>query len=458
MVVAVIPSPLFAATLLASAMAMLPVSAAWQAGAARADITPTEAVPLAGYGGKTRIWDRVQHPIWLKAIALREGQGPISVLVTADLVGLSHQMVAVIAQAAQEQHGILRDHLILNCSHNHSCPVTADVLWLYYELTPGELAARDRYTQFVYAKYREVIGQALANLAPAELSFGQGLAGFAVNRRRARGPESRGLPGPVDPDVPVLTAGAGGQLRAIVFGYSCHPTALGGLSISGDYPGFAQIELEKAFPGAVAMFVQNCGGDANPLPRIRGREPEAVALATQYGCILAEAVRQAIGSPMIPVTGPLRVAMGATELPLQPGDSREDLARQLPQLSGMARRECEHRMAQFAAPGGPPASANYPVQVWRFGPQLTLIALTGETVVDYSLKLKAAYGWNNTWITGYNNDLLSYVPSLRVLREGGYEGTSGMLEYGHRAAYTEEVEARITSKVSELVSQLGGPE
>jgi len=434
---------------------LLPLTtfAAWQAGAAKADITPTESVPLAGYGGKTRMSQRVEHPIWLKALALKDDTGATSVLVTADLVGLSDKMVAIIAKAALEKHGIARERLILNTSHNHSCPVTADVLWLYYEFTPEEAAVKDRYTAMVYAKYEEVIGAAIANLAPAELAFDQGLAGVAVNRRRSRGPESRALGGQVDQDVPVITVKAGNELKAIVFGYSCHTTALGGLSINGDYAGFAQLELEKSFPGSVAMFVQNCGGDANPLPRIRGKDLEATELASMYGKVLAEAARQVIASKMNPLSGPLRASMGETELLLQPGIPLEELKQRVPNLTGMPKREFEHFIRQYETLGSPPDRVKYPVQVWRIGSDFQFIALTGETVVDYSLKFKATYGWNTTWVCGYNNDLTSYVPSLRVLKEGGYEGVTGMFEYGHRAPYAETVEERITTKVDELMKQ-----
>lgn len=425
--------------------------AAWQAGAAKADITPTESVPLAGYGGKTRMSQRVEHPIWLKALALKDDSGAISVLVTADLVGLSSKMVAVIAKSAEDKHGIARERLILNTSHNHSCPVTEDVLWLYYEFTPEEAAAKDRYTQSVYAKYDEVISAAIANLVPAELAFEQGLAGVAVNRRRSRGPESRAFGGQVDQDVPVITVKSGDDFKAIVFGYSCHTTALGGLSINGDYAGFAQLELENSFPGCVAMFVQNCGGDANPLPRIRGKDLEATELASMYGHILAEAVRQAIATKMKPLQPLLRTSMGETELFLQPGIPLDELKQRLPNLTGMPKREFEHFIRQYETLGSPPDRVKYPVQVWQFGSDLTFIALTGETVVDYSLKFKGTFGWNNTWVCGYNNDLLSYVPSLRVLKEGGYEGVTGMFEYGHRAPYAETVEEQITTKVDELV-------
>lgn len=438
-------------TLLFLLMLPLTLQAAWQAGVAKADITPTESVPLAGYGGKTRMSQRVEHAIWLKALALKDAAGAVSVLVTADLVGLSDKMISVIAKNAAEKHGVARERLILNASHNHSCPVTEDVLWLYYEFTPEEAAAKDRFTRMVYAKYDEVIGAAIAALKPAELSFEQGLAGVAVNRRRSRGPESRALGGQVDQDVPVIAVKSGNELQAVVFGYSCHTTALGGLSFNGDYAGFAQLDLEKSIPGCTALFVQNCGGDANPLPRIRGRDAEATQLAGMYGHILAEAVRQVVVAPMKPLTGPLKVAMGETELMLQPALPLEELKQRVPNLTGMPKREFEHFIRQYETLGAPPDRVKYPVQVWSFGSELTFIALTGETVVDYSLKFKAAHGWNTTWVCGYNNDLLSYVPSLRVLKEGGYEGVSGMYEYGHRAPYTEDVEERITTKVDEMI-------
>lgn len=428
--------------------------AGWQAGCARVNITPTESVPLAGYGGKSRMSQRVEHPIWLKALALKDDTETASVLITADLVGLSDKMVAVISKTAAEKHGIPRERLILNTSHNHSCPVTEDVLWLYYEFTPEESAAKDRYTALVYAKYDEVIASALAALAPAELSFAQGLAGVAVNRRRSRGPETRAFGGQVDQDVPVMAVRASSDLKAIVFGYSCHTTALGGASISGDYAGFAQLELEKSFPGSVAMFVQNCGGDANPLPRIRGQEDAAITLASNYGAILAESVRQVIAGKMTQLSGPLLATMGETELFLEPGLPLDELKQREPNLNGLPKRAFQHFIRQYETLGALPDRVKYPVQVWSFGPELTFIALTGETVVDYSLKFKAAYGWNTTWVCGYNNDLLSYVPSLRVLQEGGYEGTTGMYEYGHRAPYTETVEEQITRVVDEQIAHL----
>lgn len=63
--------------------------------------------------------------------------------------------------------------------------------------------------------------------------------------------------------------------------------------------------------------------------------------------------------------------------------------------------------------------------MWQLGGKLRFVALTGEPVVDYALRFKSELGWQDTWVSGYNNELLCYVPSERVLQEGHYEGTEG---------------------------------
>jgi hypothetical protein len=158
---------------------------------------------------------------------------------------------------------------------------------------------------------------------------------------------------------------------------------------------------------------------------------------------------------MNPVEGPLRTALGTAELRFQTPPTLDELQRRLPSTQGMERREVEYLIGILTRDGKLPDRYPYPVQVWRFGDALTLIGLAGEPVVDYSLRFKAVFGWDKTWVTGYNNELLAYIPSLRILNEGGYEGTEGMWEYGLPAPFTPAVEETITSKVKELVSDLG---
>jgi neutral ceramidase len=117
------------------------------------------------------------------------------------------------------------------------------------------------------------------------------------------------------------------------------------------------------------------------------------------------------------------------------------------------RRQIQYLLAELERDGKLPEQHPYPIQVFRFGSSLNFIALTGEPVVDSCLRFKKQYGNDNTWVAGYNNELLSYIPSLRVLREGGYEGVEDMDEYGLPAPYDFAIEDLIAQKVDELMQQ-----
>lgn len=430
--------------------------AGWKVGAAKVNINPTEPIWLAGYGNRDRPSDGIIQDIWVKAAAFQDDAGSTAVITTADLVGLDTKTVDVVSRRVHEKYKIPRERLLFNYSHNHSCPVTGDVLKLYYPLmNADQRAAVTRYTERLYDQYVDVIGRAVAALAPASVEFDQGLAGFAVNRRRAR-PGGRRLPGPVDHDVPVLVArDSESKPKAILFGYSCHTTALSGYKINGDYAGYAQEELEKAYPGSIALFVMGCGGDANPLPRIMGvTTPEAVELASMYGKILATAAKIVIAGKMNAVQPSLKVAYGVAEVPFQKPPGKEELLRRQQSLNGNLKRYNDYLISVLEKEGKLEDRHPYPVHVWLFGKDLTFVGLTGESVVDYCLRFKREYGWDNTWVAGYNNELLSYIPSLRVLKEGGYEGTEGMSEYGLPGPYGFAVEEVIAEKVEELVQEV----
>src|SRR5205807_6752552 len=126
------------------------------------------------------------------------------------------------------------------------------------------------YTQLLTDRAVAAATEALGKQEPVQLSFGRGKATFAMNRRvfKAGGVNFGVNPdGPVDHDVPVLRIDdAKGQVKAVVFGYACHCTTLGGdhYRIGGDWAGYAQDYLERANPGATAFFITGCGGDANP--------------------------------------------------------------------------------------------------------------------------------------------------------------------------------------------------
>lgn len=432
------------AILLAPSLSFSATSKPWKAGVAKIAITPRQSLWMAGYGARTKASEGTAQGLYAKALALEDQTGKRAVLVTTDMLGFPATLSRRIAERVQKQYNLPRDRLLLSSSHTHSGPVVERTLAIAYcDMTPQQWAAVDTYTRELEDKIVRVIGDAIKDLSPARLSFGRSEVGFATNRRNEGGP--------VDYDVPVLRVeGQRGKLRAVVFGYACHNVTLGSdfYQYHGDYAGVAQERLETRYPGALALFVAGCGGDINPNPRL------TIDITRQHGEALALAVGKAIGGSMQTVGGPLKAAWKEFPVAFATPPTREELQERLASDDKYVRRHAEEMLRILKRDGHLATEYPYPLQVWQFGPDLTLVAMAGEVVVDYALRLKKELGPRPIWVAGYCNDVFAYIPSLRVLQEGGYEGGGAMIYYGQPGPFAPSVEETIVGKVHELVKEV----
>ena len=430
-------------------------SAGWKAGVARTVITPEKAVWLAGYGSK-RSPDGKLHELWMKALALEDTAGHRAVLITSDFQGVPKSMSDIAFAQMEQKYGLKREQVMFTFSHNHCGPRLGDDLVDYYPIEAEQVELVAEYTALMVTKVVALVGEAISKLAPASLQIGEGQATFAVNRRNNREADvasllASGTPlvGPVDHAVPVMTVTRpDGKLEAILFGYACHPTTLSFLTWCGDYPGFAQLELEQAHPGATAMFVNTCGGDQNPLPR------RTVELCQKYGHMLAVGVEEALKQPLKPVSSGLRMAFEMIELPYLSTVTREELQALLKDGNAIKARWAGRLLKKLDAGEKFESAYPYPVHAWQLGKEMLVIGQGAETVVDYALRFKQEFG-PGTWVCGYADDMISYIPSRRVWNEGGYEGGSNLYEYGRPAfRWAGDIEDRIAASVHKLVKQV----
>jgi hypothetical protein len=441
------------AIILILAVLTSPVGAAeFKAGVARKAITPAGPVWMSGYASRTHASEGVIHDLWAKALAIEDPAGRRVVIVTTDLIGLPREVSTEIAARVKKQYGLERSQVLLCVSHTHSGPVVWPNLKSMYDLvTPAERECLEKYARRLSDDLVSLVGAAMTDLAPAQVSTGHGSVGFAINRRQAL-PKGYAIgqnpKGPVDHDVPVVKIAAlDGKLRAVLFGYACHNTTLGGdlYRINGDYAGFAEIELEKAVPGATAMFTILCGADQNPSPRGK------VELAAQHGKALAEEVRRVLAGPLSPVRPPVRTAYEDVKLAFAP-QPRSKFEEEAKSKDRFRRHRADAMLAAFDA-GQPVRDVPLPVQVVRLGSDLAIVALGGEVVVDYSLRLKREFAGTNLIVVGYANEVMCYIPSRRVLREGGYEGGDAMIYYGLPGPFTDGVEETVIGACRRLFEQ-----
>ena len=428
--------------------------AGFQAGVARADITPDGPIWMAGYASRNHPSDGVLTKLWAKALAIEDARHTRLVIVTTDLIGLPRAITDEVSARVQQKWGIDRAGLLFNSSHTHTGPLIRANLVTMFDLDAEQTERVNQYSRKLTDHLVEVIGAALGDLAPAEISYGFGSAPFAINRRQ---PAPNGVKigvnssGPVDHTVPVLrVVGTDGKLRAVLFAYACHNTTMTGqfYEISGDYAGFAQAAVETAHPGATAMFLLLCAGDQNPNPR------SSVDLAKQHGGELAAEVERVLGGPMKRAAGPLHLAYKVTRLNFAP-HTRETFEQALTDKNS-ARVRLAKAMLKDYDEGHPVRSTPYPVQALRFDRGLTLLALGGEVVIDYDLRVKKEYGpASDIVVAGYSNDVMCYIASARVLKEGGYEAVDSMWYYGQPGEFADDVEERIFDAIHQVLKRVG---
>lgn len=420
----------------------------WNAGAAKVSITPTEPVWMAGYASRSGPSEGAIVDLYARALALSDANMNRLLIVTMDLIEIPDSLREAILNVAQVKHGIKPNELLLNVSHTHGGPMVSAKNVADWGIDPVWGDRAENYVKNLVHNVDVVIEKALSGQAPANVSYGQTRCGFAMNRRLPTSDGIRLAPnpdGPVDHDVPVLSVKSqDGKLIGLVFGYACHNTALSDTRmINGDYAGFAQKKLEADHPDSVALFLMGCGGDQDPSPRRDQYDAE------QNGLSLASAAESVLSSAPAPLKASLTTSLKMCPLTFSPLPSRADLESRAQSPNGFVSRHASWILKEWPNPGNQPSDYQLPVQVVVLGETVTLVAIGGEPVVDYSIRLKKELARDgcSVWIAGYSNLVNAYIPSRRVLLEGGYEGTEAIIYQSLPSPFTTEIEDRIVETV-----------
>lgn len=418
-----------------------------QVGVGKVDVTPTTPIRLSGYAARKTESEGVEQKIFARAMAVGTSRDA-SVLMTLDSMAIPHELTEEVAARLKAKAGLARERLVLCGTHTHGAPCIANaaINIFGHPVTPEEQGHIDRYTKELADKLERCALDALGDLKPATLAIARGNVGFAANRRK---PIAPGVPGPVDHELLVLVArNADGSVRAIVANYACHCTT-GGPDINkvhGDWAECACEDLEAAYKGAVAMITIGCGADANPSPR------GTFALARQHGAAVASEVARLMKTPealkpltSVPVGQFKVIDLAYDKLPTK--EELEKLAKEQTAIGGNARIQLE----RFARDGKLAETIPYRVQTWTFGDELSMVFLAGEVVVDYALRLKHDFDPARLWVSSYSNDVICYIPSRRVLAEGGYEAEGAMVYYARPTRFAAAVENDIIRAVHSIV-------
>ena len=410
-------------------------------GVSEVDVTPDYPVRLSGYGARREETAKIKSPLYARALAIGV-ERPV-LLLALDNCGVTASMTESVARELRRQAGIDRERIVLCYTHTHNAPMLSGAAPMLFstDIPAAHQRHIDRYAEEVMERLVEVGLRALSNRRPSRLSYSEGHAGFAVNRRAQIGP--------VDHVMPMIRVDdRDGNLRAVWVSYACHCTTFGPADnfMCGDWAGFAADRISQSQPGAVALVTIGCAANANPFPRT------GLSLARRHGGDIAWEVDRLLGIPGRPLSDRIRCRLVHASLPYDTIPSREAWMAKAEErgAEGYHARKWIARMDNGEAI---PETLSYPVQGWSFGDELAIVFLAGEVVADYAFRLRRIYDPAKLWVGAYANDFPGYIPSRRIWKEGGYEAGDATVYFGLPNRFADEVEERVVEAVQRVIPE-----
>ena len=396
-----------------------------KAGVASVNITPPWGLELSGYGfGKIR---GVLDELYAQSLFLDNGEEEV-IIITTDLIGLNRECVNNVREAIKSETGVQKDHVLLCSSHTHSGPATMFLRqW-------GKI---DR--EYMRCCERKLIGAAAwasGNAAPAKIGFGKGLTGYISYNRIWKG-------GPIDPEVGVLRIDRhGGDMMALLINFSCHPVNLHsyGNLVSADFPGYARRAIWRVRGDVCVLYTNGAGGDINPVGGTNNIE-----YAERNGTVLgrealnvAEQMRTTPNADLWAKTKGIRIPLGRLpsketlkrahrkgtselkRLMKNASSHRDDIGFNIAVQNAKLDIEWAEDALMEVEKGQPEKYA--PIELQAMGiNNLTLVGIPGEVYVDIGLGIKGLSQSDCTFIIGYANGCIGYIPTREAYRIRAYE-------------------------------------
>jgi hypothetical protein len=432
----------------------------WHVGTAAVDITPKESMWLAGWAARREPASGTATPLYAKALAIRDEAETTLIICTVDLIAVTREIVEPVSTRVLELYGIRREQLLFNASHTHTGPEIRPEKALFFHIPDEYVRKIVPYREWLIEQMITVIGQALGSMQAAALFATSTTCEIAENRRKP--------PGPVDYDVPVLYArNAHGNIVAAVVGYACHNLTLPPTFVQycAEYCGASGFYIEMIHHAAETFFLSGAGADIDPRKQpaheMKWYTPAAADPGQELGRTFAtgyelgHAVVQALeGTAPRQLCGPLRVAYTETTLDFEPLPSRTQLDADLECDDPPRRVKARYLLDCMESGTDLPSTYHCPLQAVSFGPELLLIAMSAEPVVQFALDFKKQYGPGLVWVAGYCNDMFGYIATREVQEQGGYEGGRAFLWTALPGPFTRDTEKRVRAAVDELVNRV----
>jgi neutral ceramidase len=416
-------------------------------GVAKIDITPDTPVRMYGYASRKTESEGVAQRLHASALVIGEdgGDGP-AVLLSVDNGSVPTTIRDEVLRRLQAQRKLKPERFMLCNTHIHSGPNLEGM-----KMFTGEhLEHMQRYADQLTSKLEVVVLKALEARRPGRLDWAVGSVGFATNRRVLKDGKWSGFglvpEAPADHSLPVLrVTDSNGKLMALFVNYACHDTTLrpNFKQLHADWAGCAQEFIEADNPGAVAVMALGCGADSDPGPY------GTVELCQEHGREVSNEVKRLLAAGQFkPIDPAVTARLTMVEIPYAPLPPADEL-----KAYAAKTWSADQTLKMLEEQKTPPAR-KYAIATWTFGNDLAMVFLSNEVVVDYALRLKREFDPGRMWVNAYSNEVEAYIPSDRLVGEGGYEvnnSLSAAVTYGHAERLQPTLETRIVEAVRAML-------
>ncbi len=374
-----------------------------------------------------------------RSLAIKDGKNVV-VIVALDVVGINDTFTQLVKSEIHRNTGISPSGIFINVSHTHFAPVTQNWLtWQDYNQYPD--------SSYLYVTVKEAIikavNEAIANTHKAELFFGRGKTDIGFNRSLTENPEL------YDNSVDVIKIKYVDENREnYLFTASCHPVSStdGALhyTISANFPGVARKLVEERTNTSNSVFLQGTAGDINP--RDNGEKIT--------GQKLADDVISILNSPMEKINGSISFYLDTINIPIIPKTKEEIIAFRKEyqdnpnEMLSERNRKWSDLMLDYHAKNKMPRSLPIYVQTLNIG-NWKLIGFSRETTSEYGLGVKNLWPEKMVSVTGFTNDVSSYLPTKLHIHKGNYEGLDSFFWYGMPNTFPDTVYETIISYIKQ---------
>jgi hypothetical protein len=386
-------------------------------GTAKVDITPRVPVPLAGFGFRTGVFDRVETPLFARIFCFSGASERTIILVSADLIWWGSDRIDAIRQRIRTLEGLRESIVLLHATHSHSGPQTTACL------SSDIGATSPAYIQALEDSVIRGVHDAAAAVEPVTIERGAGRCDIGIHRRRLENGSIQMAPnpdGPNDRECTVIRFRRGcGATAAVLVHFTCHPTTTAENSVSAEFCGAAMAEIERQTnDDIVAAYLQGCCGDIRPaLIRddqfYRGEAGDVRRLAAE----LADTISSVLDGPM-GACEPSSCSAFDVVVPLSFENTRETV--------------------QIA------------MTYVRLASDLGLVTFNAEMVVEYGLFVKKKFS-GAILPLGYTNGMIGYVTTKRQLIEGGYESREAFRYFAMPGPFHVKTERQVKLAINKLL-------